>query len=680
MIKILLLCSICCWSATLLAQNVGIGAAPDSSAQLDIRSTAKGLLIPSMTQSQMQSIPTPATGLLVFQTDQTSGFYYNAGTPASPSWQPLAPPSNLTVWKLTGNSGTNPATDFVGTADNKPLAFRMNNIPSGGLDSIHASAFLGYAAGNTAATGYGNVAVGKNALSSVSTSNTSVAVGDSALNSFTNGGASVAIGIYTLAQNISGAYNTAFGNFSLYASPASGNTATGHQSLSANTQGNNTAKGHGALAADITGSNNTALGTNALGSGTSSDYQSYGNTAAGAAALAYNMGGSNTASGYNALATNGSGRGNTATGYQALGANLTGGGNTSTGASTINTTRDGASLTAIGAYAQQNASTGPEGQNTTIGTYALNNNASGVFCTAIGSYALYNNSGKSNTATGYRAMYGTGVNGDDNTAFGANTLTLMIVNSVGNTAYGSNALINSGAGAYNTAAGFATLYYLNDSKYNTAIGYGAGIGYVISHANTILGANCDVGADGMTNCIAIGQQVTCTDNNQVRIGNLATNSIGGQVGWSILSDGRFKKNIRENVKGLDFILRLQPVTYQLDIDLLDKKFHPKSPSNSVLKSSAPPDPRMQAAMTLSREMVHSGFVAQDVEKAAMETGFNFSGIDKPTSADGLYGLRYDDFVVPLVKAVQEQQQQIEALQKGYADMNKRIQLIQEKIK
>jgi trimeric autotransporter adhesin len=53
-------------------------------------------------------------------------------------------------------------------------------------------------------------------------------------------------------------------------------------------------------------------------------------------------------------------------------------------------------------------------------------------------------------------------------------------------------------------------------------------------------------------------------------------------------------------------------------------------------------------------IVYSGFIAQDVEKAADSIGYNFSGVDKPKDANqSFYGLRYGDFVVPLVKAVQE---------------------------
>lgn len=67
--------------------QVGVGTTtPNSSAQLDITSTSKGILIPRMTAAQREAIASPATGLMVFQTDGTAGFYYNSGTPAIPAW------------------------------------------------------------------------------------------------------------------------------------------------------------------------------------------------------------------------------------------------------------------------------------------------------------------------------------------------------------------------------------------------------------------------------------------------------------------------------------------------------------------------------------------------------------------------------------------------------------------
>ncbi|MFM8949937.1 MAG: hypothetical protein ACKOKB_04065, partial [Bacteroidota bacterium] len=59
----------------------------------------------------------------------------------------------------------------------------------------------------------------------------------------------------------------------------------------------------------------------------------------------------------------------------------------------------------------------------------------------------------------------------------------------------------------------------------------------------------------------------------------------------------------------------------------------------------------------------SGFIAQEVENAATDIGYEFSGVDKPQSENNLYALRYGDFVAPMVKAIQEQQELIEKQQK-----------------
>lgn len=88
-IKLLPLALIFCASLSLKAQNVAIntdGSNADNSAMLDIKSTDKGMLIPRMTAAQRNLIASPATGLLVYQTDGTSGFYFNQGTPAAKNW------------------------------------------------------------------------------------------------------------------------------------------------------------------------------------------------------------------------------------------------------------------------------------------------------------------------------------------------------------------------------------------------------------------------------------------------------------------------------------------------------------------------------------------------------------------------------------------------------------------
>jgi BclB C-terminal domain-containing protein len=96
--------------------QVGIGTTkPNSSAQLDIQSTTKGLLIPRMLDSERTAIVAPAAGLLVYQTNGLAGFYYYSGAewtrlqneaPASGTIIPYA--SGATPITLTsGPSGTN---------------------------------------------------------------------------------------------------------------------------------------------------------------------------------------------------------------------------------------------------------------------------------------------------------------------------------------------------------------------------------------------------------------------------------------------------------------------------------------------------------------------------------------------------------------------------------------------
>lgn len=85
--------------------QVGIGTtSPDASAALQVDNTAKGILVPRLTAAQRSAIASPAAGLIVYQTDGTAGFYYNAGTSASPNWVVL----------LNGSSSLN-AANLVGS-------------------------------------------------------------------------------------------------------------------------------------------------------------------------------------------------------------------------------------------------------------------------------------------------------------------------------------------------------------------------------------------------------------------------------------------------------------------------------------------------------------------------------------------------------------------------------------
>jgi hypothetical protein len=145
----------------------------------------------------------------------------------------------------------------------------------------------------------------------------------------------------------------------------------------------------------------------------------------------------------------------------------------------------------------------------------------------------------------------------------------------------------------------------------------------------------------------------------VEIGNNSVTVIRGQVNWSLYSDQRIKDNITENVPGLDFITRLRPVTYNLNIHRQDAIM------NTGKKTEDYPG-RYDI-----EKIKMTGFVAQEVEKAAMQSGYDFSGLIKPKNENDLYSLRYAEFVVPLVKAIQEQQQLIQSMQKEIDELKQK---------
>ena len=71
-------------------------------------------------------------------------------------------------------------------------------------------------------------------------------------------------------------------------------------------------------------------------------------------------------------------------------------------------------------------------------------------------------------------------------------------------------------------------------------------------------------------------------------------------------------------------------------------------------------------------IVQTGFIAQEVEVASKELGFDFSGVDAPKSDQDHYGIRYAEFTVPLVKAVQELHLQLEEERSAHAESKAQI--------
>jgi hypothetical protein len=106
------------------AQSLSIntdGSSADNSAMLDVKSSTKGLLIPRLTLVERGNITLPATGLIIFQTDNTAGYYYNAGTGASPNWLRLVNSSD-NYWTANGSNIYNTNAGYVGIGTSTPRA------------------------------------------------------------------------------------------------------------------------------------------------------------------------------------------------------------------------------------------------------------------------------------------------------------------------------------------------------------------------------------------------------------------------------------------------------------------------------------------------------------------------------------------------------------------------------
>ena len=306
--------------------------------------------------------------------------------------------------------------------------------------------------------------------------------------------------------------------------------------------------------------------------------------------------------------------------------------------------------------------------NTFYGITAGNNNSTGTNNTAIGYSSLAaNTKGNYNTAIGFLALWRNTIGGS-NTAIGQDALSFNTVG-VANTAIGSSSLGVNGTGYWNTATGFASLQSNTSGIANTANGLYSLSSNETGSYNTGLGYEADV-AVSLMNATAIGALAFATGSDMVRVGNSSVTSIGGYAGWTTLpSDGRVKKNIQANVPGLAFINKLKPVTYNLDLDAIDKIIQRpaiKTPDGKIKQLS----PEELAAKKQKEEVIYTGFVAQDVEKAAKELNYDFSGVDAPKNDKDVYGLRYAEFVVPLVKAVQE----LSTENNNLKDENKQLQV------
>lgn len=526
------------------------GSSPDPSSMLDVKSTDKGVLVPRMTTIQRTGITSPADGLLVYdQTTQTFWYYKNS------DWNEIT--GGGAGWGLTGNAGTDPAINFIGTTDYIPLHFRVNNENAGVLNPID----------NNTAFGYQSLS---NALSGWCLDN--CAIGDYALFSNTMGELNTATGYLSMYSNATGAYNTANGSSALV-SNISGhfNAAFGYESLLYHATGDeNTAIGSNAMFSHISGNNNSAFGAGAL------DGNQYGS---GNVAVGYFAGSSE--SGNNRLYIDNQLRGSLQNGRekslvygifdtdpsnQVLAFNAKVGMGTISPSNKLHVVAASDPLRLEGLQTTTNSSvlvvdangvvskrtgsfgdpawslTGNAGTNPAVNFIGTTDNKSLKFKVNninSGSIDLVNE----NTSLGYQTLDnivpGYGIT---NTAFGKQALYLDTEGEQ-NTASGYGSLSLNMTGCNNTAVGIVALYSNNSGNFNTAVGSQALLTNETGNENTALGNNALIGNFSGSINTAVGNEALTANfsgNNNTAVGNNALNSnvsgnsnvaIGNEAGY-----------------------------------------------------------------------------------------------------------------------------------------------------
>lgn len=469
---------------TAVSQSLSVnttGAVANASSILDVSSTTKGVLIPRMDKTAKGLIATPANGLLVYQTGPDSiGFhYYDLPNTKWVYINASGFSTDTTAWKITGNSNIT-ASRFLGTLNDSALQFRVNNQPSGLVDSISFNTSLGYGtlrnvdyAGG--AQGKYNSAFGYGALDSVTTGQGNTAVGSNALQENTTGNNNTAIGRSSLYNNKSGVSNTGVGIQAGYYSTSSFNTYMGYLA------------GNGAAAGKSTGNTNTGVGFQSLGfirSGTR-------NVAIGGNALLLDSSGSyNVAIGYASAYRRVRGDANVVIGYYAG----------ETDSISDNTIFIG---NIAGQYNQRSNIIG-------IGTESLKNNGAGLITATAGDSALYN------TGLGNRTLL-------NNTKGGWNT------------GIGYNAARANTTGFNNVALGVSALLNTTVSDNNTAIGSRAGDGFNNGPNNTFLGYLSNANAAGRINATAIGANALVSQDNSLVLGSI--NGLNGATANTLVGIG-----------------------------------------------------------------------------------------------------------------------------------------------
>ncbi|NPA33796.1 MAG: hypothetical protein GXO48_02575 [Chlorobi bacterium] len=541
------------------------------------------------------------------------------------------------------------------------IQFGENNVAVGlsvlkNVQYAKENTFVGHQAGWKIDSAEGNIAIGAQTLQEPSTFvKYNIAIGSRAMEKPSSPDSlhrNIAIGFKALGATTGiPRWNIAIGAYAMEQARKHHNIALGAYALrNCKWCTYNIGLGYMTLATDTTSSYNIAIGYNAMGGGQPADS----NIAVGYGAMSKAYGKNNIGIGYLAMAgTPIRGNNNISMGAMSMaftGGDITGNNNIAIGVKSLASVTSGSNNIAVGYKSLASLTTGSE--NIAFGATALYSMKTGTGNIAIGAGALYNDTvGSNNIAIGFGAMHKASAMGNSNIALG------------------SPSMLDGGTGIGNVFMGILspdTGIQIN-GVYNVGIGYKTytairGTGSFFGSYNTAVGSESGP-AGHFDNTAALGYQAQPIASNRIHIGNNQTISIGVPVAWSTYSDKRWKTNVKDDVPGLDFILRLRPVTYKKNPILQEQ----------IMYSRNNMDSSMFRSMAIFDTLRFSGFIAQEVDSIARLIGYDFSGVRAPDDigGDGIaYSISYADFVVPLVKAIQEQQQLIEQRKQLIAENEK----------
>lgn len=132
--------------------QVGINTtAPDPSSVLDIASTESGLLIPRMTLAQRDAITSPANGLLIYQTDNTAGFYFYDGL----TWSPFTEAGDADWYEIGTTTAPDNITDDIFTQGRMALGKTTVGSTMLDIDNINRESAITINGNSSIATSYG---------------------------------------------------------------------------------------------------------------------------------------------------------------------------------------------------------------------------------------------------------------------------------------------------------------------------------------------------------------------------------------------------------------------------------------------------------------------------------------------------------------------------------------------